>query len=368
MIIEWVLGGIVLMYCLMILYLWLGWENIEVFEDDEYLPSVVVIVPVRNEAEGIHLLVNDMQKQTYKGSWQAIIVDDDSNDATVQIVTNLISDDKRFLLLELKGNKGKKSALARGIAESSAEVILTTDGDCRMGPEWMEAMVSAFQKNIQMVSGPVGFGNKRGLFHQMQVIEFASLIGSGAAMIGWEKPIMANGANLAFKRSAYDLVGGYEGNGAIASGDDVFLLHQINRKFVNSIAFAKNPKAIVETASLKSLRSFWQQRKRWASKWKAYSDTLTKGIAVLVFLMSFSFALMPILAISKTIGVFVWLNLLVAKSFFDFFFLRQIVRFSGSRIRFIAFLFLQLIHPFYVIATALFSLGKTYTWKGRTVQ
>lgn len=367
MMLEWVLAAIVILYCVFVLYLWLGWERIGINSNDEFQPSVAVIVPVRNEEKNIAQLLSDLLQQTYKGKWEIIVVNDHSEDNTVISVNNLSKGSINLKVLELEQGEGKKAALVLGIESTDSEIILTTDGDCRVGKRWIEAMVKAFQKDIHMVSGPVGFVHQIGLFHHMQVIEFASLIGSGAALIGWGKPIMANGANLAFRKSSFEKVQGYSG-ATTASGDDVFLLHKIAHRYPNPIAFAKQADAIVQTLALSNWKAFWLQRKRWASKWKAYSDLLTKGIAVLVFILSLGLGILPVLVAFGIVDIFTWLNLLIAKSFFDYFFLISVVRFSGSNMSLTAFFLLQLLHPYYVVLTALFSFGKTYTWKERKVR
>lgn len=364
MILEWLLAAAVLIYCLLMLYLWLGWERVEITSTKEYLPSVSIIVPLRNEEATIGALLKGLDEQTYNGELEIIVVNDHSEDNTAIIASKF----KHVKLLELVNNKGKKAALTYGIENSTAEIILTTDGDCEVGTHWVVTMVSCFTETTKLVSGPVGFVKQQGLFHAMQVIEFASLIGSGASLIGWRKPVMANGANLAFRRSAFVELGGYSGNEQTASGDDVFLLHKIAQAYPGTIAFAKKEEALVYTYSLKTPKAFWQQRKRWASKWGAYNDTSSQIIALMVFLISLTMAALPILVAAGALSLFTWLNMLLAKAFFDYFFLRQIVNFSGRRIHLIAFILLQVIHPFYVVLTALFSFGKTYAWKGRIVK
>src|SRR3546814_9358095 len=42
-------------------------------------------------------------------------------------------------------NSYKKKAIARAIQEASGELIVTTDADCWMGPEWLGAVVSAYR-------------------------------------------------------------------------------------------------------------------------------------------------------------------------------------------------------------------------------
>ncbi len=366
--IEWVITFVIIGYCLFIVYLWLGWERIPISSNADKKPSVTVIIPVRNEAANVIKLINDLQNQSYNGKLEILIVNDHSEDESKKLIVESIASTPNFKLLRLTRNHGKKAAITLGVKETSAEIILTTDGDCRVPNTWVETMVHAFSTQTQFISGPVKFNKEDGFFKILQSIEFASLIGSGAALIGWGKPVMANGANLGFRRDAFLEVGGFEGNEETASGDDVFLLHKIANKYLASVAFVKNEEAVVQTKSQPTIRAFIQQRIRWASKWKAYTDLFTKIIALLVFLVSLSLILFPILVTLQKTSLFFWVNLLVIKSFFDYFFIRQVSKYLGDGINFFAFLLLQLIYPFYVVFIALLSFQKSYAWKGRKVQ
>ncbi len=365
--IEWGFTILIISYCLFIVYLWMGWERIPVYKNEDYNPSVAIIIPVRNEAANIKLLLSDLQKQTYQGKLSIIIIDDHSEDNSKEIIENFLKNTDGILIC-LQGEKGKKKAITAGISASNAEIILTTDGDCRVPDTWIEAMVQSFNAQTQLVSGPVKFINEANLFSQMQAIEFASLIGSGAALIGWNKPVMTNGANLGFRKSAFEAVSGFKDNMETASGDDVFLLHKIAYAYKNGVNFVKLKEAVVSTKAQRTLKSFISQRVRWASKWKAYTDLLTKTTAVLVFMLSLSILLFPFLVAFNSDSMFLWMNLLLIKSFFDFFFIRQVTRFMDEKINGLAFVLLQLAYPIYVAVTALFSFQKMYEWKGRRVK
>src|SRR5690606_7520040 len=92
-------------------------------------------------------------------------------------------------------------------------IILTTDGDCRVGCDWLKAHAEIFaMQRPKLVSGPVTFYEGKTWFEQLQTIEFSSLVGTGAASIQAGKPNMCNGANLAFTKAAFQEVKGYEGN------------------------------------------------------------------------------------------------------------------------------------------------------------
>ncbi len=366
--IDWLFTFLIIGYCLFILYLWLGWERISVEANEEKMPSVTVLIPVRNEASNIQYLLKDIQTQSYQGQFEVFIINDHSEDESASLIEKLIIDNPRCKLISLETEEGKKAAIAKGVVCSNADIILTTDGDCRVGDKWIETIISIFSDETQFVSGPVKFNSDESFFSKLQAIEFASLIGSGAALIGWGKPVMANGANMGFRRKAFLAVNGFKGNEKTASGDDVFLLHKIANHYPKSIAFAKQETAIVHTRAKPTLKAFVEQRIRWASKWKAYSDSFTKITAVLVFLLSLSLVLIPFAVAFQKASLFLWLNLLVIKAFFDFFLIRQVSKFMGEKIDLIPFILLQIIYPFYVVITALFSFQKSYQWKGRVVK
>ncbi len=365
---EWSFVILIILYVASIVYLWLGWEKIPVAINEYIASSVTVLIPVRNEADNLLVLLNSLANQTYKGPLTIFIIDDYSKDDTKELAQNFIKTHANVTFFSLKDKTGKKAAIAAGIAYSNADIILTIDGDCKAPATWVETMVSAFNKDTQFVSGPVVFSNGVSLFANIQAIEFTSLIGSGASLIGWGKPMMASGANMGFRRKAFYEVNGFEGNEDTASGDDVFLLHKIAKQYPDGIAFVKQQAGIIETKAQPNLTSFVRQRIRWASKWNAYQDVFTKASAVLVFLLSLSIILYPILVEFKSLSIFLWINLLVIKSFFDFFFIRQVSRFLGNQIHVLAFILLQLIYPLYVVLIALLSFQKTYVWKGRKVQ
>lgn len=359
---------LILLYCLFIIYLWLGWERISVIPTEEHIESIAILIPVRNEEDNIKDLLSDLVNQSYRGEIEIIVIDDHSEDTTVELVKEVADKHSNVKLICLNNTYGKKAALTAGVKEAKAEILLTTDGDCRVFHRWAESMANSFGVSTQFVSGPVKIKKGGDLLSSLQSVEFTSLIGSGAAFIGWGMPVMANGANMGFRRSVFLKIAGFEGNHETASGDDVFLLHKIARENPKSIAFVKDERAIVQTKAQPTLKAFIQQRIRWASKWRAYKDMFTKLTAVLVFIISLTFVILPILVVFKKITLFVWLNLFIIKLFFDFFFIRQFSKFFDEKLNLVSFILLQLFYPFYVVTTAFFSFQKTYYWKGRKVK
>ena len=239
-----------------------------------------MLVPVRNEEQHIANLVQDLIAQNYPiALFNIIIIDDHSTDQTATIVRSFSNSNLRLLQLSIEKpiNSYKKRAIATAIAECDSELIITTDGDCRMGSDWIASIVSMYeQEQCQLISSPVAYHQEKSLAEKIQTVEFELLIAAGAACIQNKFPNTCNGANLAYTRAAYHAVGGFKGIDELASGDDELLLHKIHKQFPDGLRFLKESSAIVYTEAKGTLRSFYQQRKRWASKSVKYADKRIK--------------------------------------------------------------------------------------------
>jgi biofilm PGA synthesis N-glycosyltransferase PgaC len=206
------------------------WGKVDVrTEADGEWPMVTVIVPARNEAAGVGTCVRTILAQDYpQACMELILVNDHSEDDTVTLAMAAAQGDARFRCIDLEAQTGtayKKAAVARGIAAAQGSIIVTTDADCHMGTGWLRAMVQQFDGETDLVSGPVALEGE-GAFAQMQALEFMGLIAVGAAGIAAGSPNMCNGANLAYRKAAFEAVGGFAGIDHIASGDDELLMHR----------------------------------------------------------------------------------------------------------------------------------------------
>lgn len=351
-------------YFLAMLALLYGWESAlqQSTAPSSFQDSITVIVPFRNEQNHLKQLIASLSKQNYpRENFEVILVNDHSTDAFKQQITDL---PYNFLAIDLDENSfGKKAAITHAVELAKGNIIATTDADCQHNPEWLLSINHRFANSaLQLLVGPVSIDG-RSFFSVLQSIEFSSLIGSGAALLTLGKPTMANGANLAFRKSAFLKVNGYEGNAHIASGDDEFLLRKIHKAFPKGMAFNNSSYSTVVTEPLPNLVSFFQQRLRWASKWKHNSSFSTRFTAVLVFLFQLSFLAMLAMAIASPNRANQIITL--AKLAIDGIFLWRVSTFLKSKFSIFPFLVLQLVYPVYVIVIALLSQFVSYKWKDR---
>ena len=258
---------------------------------------VSVVVAARNEEKNIGTILAGLVDQSYPPSlFEIIIANDSSDDRTDEIVDSYVKKFENVKQIWVEPNKetgliAKKNALNLGIQSSKGEIILSTDADCHVKPSWIETMVSYFTDDVGMVVGFSQLGNKQNrysLFEKLQAMDFISLMGAaqGSLNLGWA--LAASGQNIAFRRAAFDTVGGYEKIRHRISGDDVLLLQLIRKLTKWKIKFAASPKAFNWTEPEKTLKLFLNQRKRWASN-GSYQIKLNMGFfffIISVFLMN----------------------------------------------------------------------------------
>lgn len=361
-----------------LLLLW-GWEQIPFCLIDTgdivctNTPLISVIIPVRNEAENILCLLEDLAHQTLPLScFEVLVVNDCSEDDTATLVEEYSKKSPyKLQLISLPSHSfasPKKVAIQTAIQLARGELMVTTDGDCRVMPFWLQYLAYLYQqKEAKLISGGVTFYEEKTCFEKLQTIEFASLVGSGAACLQLKVPNMCNGANLAYPRKVFEEVQGFEGVDHIASGDDEFLLQKIARLYPDQLFFLKNEQSTVYTKAQQNLKNFYSQRKRWGSKWKYYRDLRTKIIAFFIFAVNFVLLATLVLTCFGIYPPLVYLLQIVLKFLTEFIYLRTILHYfnKGKLIRWIPLI--QLIYPFYVVLFGLTAQGSKYQWKGRSL-
>lgn len=329
------------------------------------LPTVSIVVAVRNESENIDTLVYSLTNMAFpKDRFEVIIVNDHSTDTTAEQATkSLVGIENAKLLMLPDGKGGKKAALQFGIAEARFEIIATTDADCTLSKNWLTCVASYFNApETKMLIGPVRLQGSDAFFGDLQVAEFIGITGTTAAAVGLGHPIMCNGANLAFRKETFTAVGGYDDNMAVASGDDEFLMRRIFQRYPDGIRFLNYYEAVVSTGAQKDVGQFLQQRIRWAGKWKHNNDTVARLVAVFILASQLSFLG---LVIMNSFSPSISMATLLIKIFLEGVFVYWVGRFLDHRLHVFTFIVLQIIYPVYVVFVGLYSLVAPYRWKGR---
>ncbi len=370
MILLYIIIPLFIVYSLLLLYYWQAWRSIPDYVPAISVPAtkISVIIPARDEEKNIGRLLNALLEQDYPASQvEVIVVDDHSTDSTAAIVQQYA----RVKLISLKEdgiNSYKKKAIENGIAAATGDLIVTTDADCLPPPQWLR-LIATFkeEKGSVFIAAPVVIDCNNSLLQTFQSMDFMVLQGITGAAVHKGQLSMCNGANLAYERKAFDAVNGFAGVDHIASGDDMLLMHKIAKKYPGNTHYLLSKEAVVSTQPMKTWKVFFNQRIRWASKAREYSDKRIVAVLVLVYLFNLSFLAL------LTAGFFnsqYWLLLAVlwvAKTLVEFPFFISISRFFDKQWAIRLFPFFQPLHIVYTIISGLFGQFGKYEWKGRRV-
>jgi cellulose synthase/poly-beta-1,6-N-acetylglucosamine synthase-like glycosyltransferase len=376
LVIIWV---ITLSYVALMLVYWFGWNMQPKFVLKEgFIPKtrISIIIPARNEEGTISACIRSILKNNYpSGLLEIIVIDDHSEDNTAAIVRNHALPNVKCLRMAdyLKEgevlNAYKKKAIEIGIANSSGELIITTDADCIAPKEWLNHIAAKFEhEHPVMIVGPVSFTNNGNMVERFQDIDFMSMQGITGAAHRLGLGNMSNGANLAFSRSAFQHVKGYDGIDHLASGDDFLLMVKMKKAFPDQIAYLKSRQAIVTTSPQPDWLSLLQQRIRWASKSGKYNDPKLTLILLLVYIFNLLFLVLFIAGLSDINFMILLSGIFIIKTVVEAFYLFPVAIFFRKSQQLFLFPLLQPFHILYVIIAGFLGFIGVYKWKGRRVK
>jgi 1,2-diacylglycerol 3-beta-glucosyltransferase len=326
-------------------------------------PTVDIIIAARNEEARIGNCLGSLLRLTYPSNLlKIVIVDDGSHDRTAEIIQQYADQSPCVRLMKSTPSrdhlKGKANAITQAIEATSGEIILMTDADCEVPPQWIENTVRYYDDDsIGIVAG---FTSLKGtsLFERMQALDWLVLfsVASGVNRLGF--PVTAVGTNLSVRRRAYEAVGGYR-KIPFSVTEDYALFHAVTHGGEFKARFPRDPGTLVESYPCPTIPDLYRQKKRWFTGGKGM-DVASMSIFALTYV--FTLALIVGACIEPSSLLFPLLIKLASDMFLS------LVAASGfGRIdTLFAFPFYVLYYSFYVVVyppLVLFTSG--IVWKGR---
>ena len=369
------------LYLWLILYFLIGWVKLNrttVKEPSRIRsqPFISVIIPVRNESAHIQDCLRSVMVQNYpQHLYEIIVIDDYSTDETYTLARDVERDN--LLVLSLARYFGdaaekvpnKKKALTIGVKNAKGELIITTDGDCIMGENWLSTMVRYYQQHsFRFLTGPVMLKPAKGLLGLFQQVDVMNMLGITGGTIANSYPTMCNGANLLYEKKAFIGVDGYKGNTDIPTGDDIFLMQKIEMAFPDSIGFVKERDACVYSRPESTFADFVAQRVRWTSKSTAFQKKSVT--AILMFAYLFNLLILIFITIAFEKFEMAWLPLAIAfgtKFVLDFAFNIAVTIFFRKKVLLLLLPVFEPLHIIYIVCIGVLGLSGKYTWKERKI-
>jgi cellulose synthase/poly-beta-1,6-N-acetylglucosamine synthase-like glycosyltransferase len=330
---------------------------------------ISILVAVRNEAENIELFIQSILNQSYL-HFELILMDDNSDDNTLEIIGKF--NDSRIRVCRQNENvHGKKEAIKTGLSVAKNEWILFTDADVFPKKYWLWSYIQQIHKGkAAFIMSPVMFTNSENRFLDVfQQMDFAAMQYISLAAAQSNKPFMCNGANMAIKKDiAIELY--QKINTAIPSGDDVFLLHAFLKEKKGRVGINLHQDSLIRTKEASTWEKFINQRLRWASKAKYYSNPMAIFVSWLIFTVNLwmTVALIcSLICFPKWFLMFVafWL-VKMASDFMLFYIGKRIIPLHTWWKYY--FPFISFIYFLYISSIGILSLFMPLTWKGRSLK
>jgi poly-beta-1,6-N-acetyl-D-glucosamine synthase len=188
-----------------------------------------IIIAARNEAHQIEKCLDAILKNEYTEDWEIIVVNDRSEDNTESILERLEKSHPRLRHLSIRdcpeNFPPKKYALTQGIQAAKYECLLFTDADCLVPENWIQEMAKRFSPRTKVILGSGPYQRKSGFLNALIQFETLQTAFLYLGMAGNQSPYMSVGRNLAYRKSFFETVGGFNSGIQSLSGDDDLLIN-----------------------------------------------------------------------------------------------------------------------------------------------
>jgi len=121
-------------------------------------PEISVVVPVRDEADGLGVLIDEIVAALEPGPpFEIVIVDDGSRDGTAMLVEARARGERRLRLVRHREGCGQSAAIRSGVVAARGALIVTLDGDGQNDPADIPMIVARFRqvprRHLGLVAG-----------------------------------------------------------------------------------------------------------------------------------------------------------------------------------------------------------------------
>ena len=105
-----------------------------------------VVIPTYNRADELAPTLRSLSALEVRAPWEVIVVDNNSTDSTRAVVEDAARGFPVELRYVFEQEQGRSAALNAGIRKSRGAVIVTTDDDVRVEPDWLERAGEALDR------------------------------------------------------------------------------------------------------------------------------------------------------------------------------------------------------------------------------
>ena len=228
--------------------------------------SVSLLVVSRDEEAVLPGLLDSLEKQTAEG-FEIVLVDDRSTDGTYRILEEYARRTRREVRVirndrDPVGVTGKVQALDLAVGAARGEILLFTDADCVLPPDWVREHVAYYRDPaVGGVFGQVNMVSNGSILHAFQSFDQRLIHQYSSGSAGLGLPTGCFGNNLSVRREAVLAVGGFRGLGYTTT-EDAALISAVGARSWRIVA-ATSAATTITTRPQASWGEFVNQHTRW---------------------------------------------------------------------------------------------------------
>ena len=231
-----------------------------------FAPPISVLKPVRGVDFASYENFKSFCLQDYP-EYEILFCVNDLNDEAVPSIRRIIEEfpERSIRLLSSApqlGSNRKVNNLALLVQEAKHDLLVQSDGDVRVGPNYLREMAASFERSETGVVSCLYRGvTQDNLWAQIEALGAATDFSAGVLMAGWNGEVsFALGASVATTKSWLDKIGGYEALASVLADD-----YEIGNRVAKAGGRVMVSRGVVETMyPAMTFREFWQHQLRWA--------------------------------------------------------------------------------------------------------
>lgn len=228
--------------------------------DLDYYPHVAVLIPCRNESEGIGETIARVAQSRYP-DFEIVAINDGSTDDTGWVLDSLARRNPRLRVVHLDHNRGKALALRAGAFATRAEYLMCIDADTRLDEHAIHWMMAHFVygPRVGAVTGNPRIINHGTLLSRIQVGEFSTIIGMiKRSQRDLGRVFTVSGCHVCFRRRALHDAGYWSPE---TMTEDIDVSWKLQLRYWD---IRYEPRALAWIVMPETLKGLWRQRLRWA--------------------------------------------------------------------------------------------------------
>ncbi len=331
--------------------------------------SVSVVVAARDEERNLPALLASLEAQSLR-AFQVVLVDDRSRDGTAALMEAFRARHGRRVTVvrnrEEPGTRNpKQAALDIAARLADGEVLVFTDADCVVPPQWLAGLLGYFRDpRVGVVFGQLSLGSGRpgGFLDRFQAFEQPLIHQWSSGTAGLGMPGSCFGSNLAARRAVLEELGGFRGLGDTLTEDAALVAAAAKHRWRVRVSTRRS--TMIVTRPQTSWAEFLNQHLRWNTGAFFHQDAGTRlpyrfialylTASVLAIPLCPFFPRLAMLPATSFIGV--GLMGLLAGLLYRRDLAAYLLRLAPYTLFFMGF---------YSLATVLSMLRRTPEWKGR---